>query len=245
MEAKIDGLVTLLKSTQQPLLNNELLGFAPDPGSTNIPQAPPTPSPTNGRYPSVPSSQLGDWEGRSPRVPAPIKDSSCSMRVADLNTDRAPEPHHFFSMRPSPEEAEVLLNRFRQMTPYFPFMVLPPNTSARDLLQDRPFLYHCIMAVSCRSPSQQIAFGEEIMQYLGDQMLAKRAKSLDLLLGILTYTGCFVLLAAAILLQVASPMVDLDKVTDLNSDHAGTILIFLSRRICVSCCNSQLPWCST
>jgi hypothetical protein len=104
------------------------------------------------------------------------------------------------------------------MIPYFPFIFLPTSTSALDLLQDKPFLYHCIMAVSCRTRPHQIAFGEEIMQYLGEQMLVKGEKSLDLLLGILAYAGWFVLLGA--------PPREI-KATDLTIDDAGTILIVL------------------
>jgi hypothetical protein len=201
MEAKIDGLVTLLKSTQQPLLNNQLLGFLPDPSLNKISHAPSTPSPTDGTYPSLPSSQLGDGDKRSPPAPALIQDSFNSTRLANSKMHRTAEPRGCFGATPNPEEAEVLLNRFRQMTPCFPFMVLPASTTARDLLRERPFLYHCIMAVSCQSPRKQIAFGEEMMQYLGEQMLVKGQKSLDLLLGILTYAGWSVLLAAFSFLQ--------------------------------------------
>jgi len=50
------------------------------------------------------------------------------------------------------------------------------------------------MAVSCPTPSRQAAFGKDLMQYLGDHMVVKGEKSLDLLQGILTYAGWFVLL---------------------------------------------------
>ena len=191
MEAKIDGLVTLLKSKQQPSLNNEVVGCAPDTDPTKDPNVPPTPTSTEGMCPSVPSIQVRGRDGRSSLIATLMEDNSGSMRLAGSNNYRIPETRPSFGINPSPDEAEVLLNRFRQMIPYFPFMVLPTSTSARDLIRDRPFLYHCIMAASCRIPARQIAFGEEMMQYLGEQMLVKGEKSLDLLLGILTYVGWF------------------------------------------------------
>jgi hypothetical protein len=196
MEAKIDGLVTLLKSTQQPSLNNQPVGFLPDPSLNRISHAPPTPSPIGGPYPSLHSTRLGDGEKQSPLVPALIQDGLSSIRVANSRMHRTSESSPPFGIKSNPEEAEVLLNRFRQMTPYFPFIVLPASITARNLLRERPFLYHCIMAVSCQSPQRQIAFGEEMMQYLGEQMLVKGEKSIDLLLGILTYAGWFVPLVA-------------------------------------------------
>jgi hypothetical protein len=194
MEAKIDGLVTLLKSRQAPSLNDELLGFTPDPGPTKIPYAPPTPSPTDGPYPPVPPNQLGDLERRPVLVPAIIQDGLDSIRLANANPHPASASRPLFGFSPTADQAEVLLDRFRQMTPCFPFVYLPPSMSAKELVRDRPFLYHCIVAVTCESPRRQIAFGDEMMQYLGDRMLVKGEKSLDLLLGILTYTGWFVLL---------------------------------------------------
>ena len=199
MEAKIDGLVTLLKSTQQPISENELAGFATDRGPSENAHSLLTPSSIDGLCPSIPSSQLGDQETPSAANPALDTNNLDLSVVANPNTPRSPEPRPLFSIRPSPEEAEILLNRFRQMTLYFPLMNLSASTSARNLLQDRPFLYHCIMAVSCQISSQQIAFEKEMMQYLGEQMLVKGTKSLDLLLGILTYAGWFVLSAASYL----------------------------------------------
>ena len=188
MEAKIDGLVTLLKSTQNPSLTNELL-----PNLAVLPHAPPTPSSPDGLHPPFPSCQSGVRERRSSFVPPLTQDSCGAKPLLNPNTYRAPSIHSSFGIGPSPGEAEIRLSRFRQMLPYFPFMHLPTSTSASDLLKERPFLYHCIMSITCRSPSQQSAFGEAMMRYLGEQMLVKGAKTLDLLLGILAYAGWFVL----------------------------------------------------
>lgn len=245
MEAKIDGLVTLLKSTQQPLLNNEPLGFAPDPGATNVPHAPPTPSPTDSPCPPCPPTHLGDHESPLSLAPMLVREGSSSIEAAKSNAQGITEPHPLFGNGPSPEVAEVLLNRFRQMILYFPFMVLAASTSARDLFQHRPFLYHCIMAVSCRSPSQQIAFGNEMMRYLGEHMLVKGENSLDLLLGILTYAGWFVTLYPSLSSTGPSPWSVQVKFTDVIPDYAGTILMVLSPRSCAFYCNSPLLWCST
>jgi hypothetical protein len=196
MEAKIDGLVTMLMSNHQLSLSDEVVGFATDLDPSTVPDVSPTPTSTDGTGPSAPSVQVKGREGRSLLVPTLIEDHSVSMKPAGSNDHRSPEVRLLFGISPNPVDAEVL-NRFRQMLPYFPFMVLPASASAQELLQERPFLYHCIMTVSSWSPTQQAAFGEEMMKYLGEQMLVEGNKSIDLLLGIFTYAGWCIYLPGA------------------------------------------------
>jgi hypothetical protein len=53
------------------------------------------------------------------------------------------------------ERANSLLNRFRTMTVYFPFVIIPPTVDARTLLNERPFLYRTIMAAAEQNPNDQ------------------------------------------------------------------------------------------
>ena len=245
MEAKIDGLVTLLKSTQNPSLNNELLAYAPDVNPTKPLHAPPTPSSPGNVSRAMPSDRSEARELRSPWLPALTQDGSGSISLLNTNTHRVREIRPWFGIRPTPGEAEAHLSRFRQMLAYFPVIVLPASTKARDLLLDRPFLYHCIMAVSCPTSSQQIVFGDEMMRYLGEHILVKGTKSLDLLLGILTYAGWFVPrpMSPSFLELSARPV--RVKLTDRSLDIAGIILTFLFPQACASFYSLRFPWYST
>ena len=246
MEAKIDGLVTLLKSTQKPSSNNEPLVFAPDVNPTKSPHAPPTPSSPDDVSRALSSAQPEDREVRSSWLPSLIQDSSGSISLLNTDTHSASETLPSFGIRPTPEEAEVRLSKFRQMLPYFPIIALPESTNARDLLQARPFLYHCIMAVSCPNTSQQIAFGDEMMRYLGEHILVKGTKSLDLLLGILTYAGWFVPRPMSPFLIELSVRPLRVKLADCSLDIVGIILtVLFPHTSCASFSSLRYPWYST
>ncbi len=177
MEAKIDGLVALLQ--EKAGLNTDHL------------EPPLTPSPTDGGRPILLSMLL---EGQEELVSSPHRSNgrACGARPGlCTNAHLRQATQSLVGIEPNTHEAGVSLGRLRQMLLYFPILYLPSTTTAKDLHRDRPFLYLCIMAVSCQSLPQQAAFGKEIMQYLGEHMLVRGEKSLDLLLGILTYAGWY------------------------------------------------------
>jgi hypothetical protein len=50
------------------------------------------------------------------------------------------------------------------MAPHFPFVVIPPSTTATQLRQQNPFLYTAIMmSVAFRNVSKQMATAKDIM----------------------------------------------------------------------------------
>lgn len=232
MEAKLDGLVTLLKSSQQqqPTMSSPVQDFSmdlaqnthQDSGRQGIP------SPKNDPYPSVSSGQqedqratpaqqfialgdaapdaggaafphvrnyvLGNPSCASILSPGVTPSDSKSVPLMTPSTEDTPQSHPTFGIEPSLEEAGVLLSRFRKMVHNFPVVNLPTNVTAQRLRETKPFLYRCIMAVSCRSPSRQAAFGKDIMQYIAEHLLIMGEKNLDLLQGILVFAGWFVYL---------------------------------------------------
>jgi hypothetical protein len=104
------------------------------------------------------------------------------------------------ALEPSPYEAEEYLKIFRtQKLKYFPFVYIPSTTSAQHLLQERPFLWLCIMTMSSNSISQQLALSNKIRHILGRKMLLEYEKNLDLLLGLLAYIGWYAICEFAIL----------------------------------------------
>ncbi|GKZ35630.1 hypothetical protein AbraIFM66950_006330 [Aspergillus brasiliensis] len=89
------------------------------------------------------------------------------------------------SLESSPEES---LDVFRtHMLQYFPFLHLPNDV--RWIRQERPFLFLCIMAVTCPSIPTKLALGEKIRRIATERMFLSSdpgVVNLDLLLGLLT-----------------------------------------------------------
>lgn len=91
-------------------------------------------------------------------------------------------------------EADYLLDKFRDnMATYFPFVVVPQTMTAKQLQEQRPYLYNAILAVSNRDPTLQRALGKSVMKELAERVIVGGERNLDLLLGVLTYAGWFVL----------------------------------------------------
>lgn len=92
-------------------------------------------------------------------------------------------------LEPSSEEAEECLNLFRPyMATYFPFIIVPESTTARELRRGRPFLWLCIMSIASRSTVQQ-KFATEIKITMGREILVEGRNNIDLLLGILVFVA--------------------------------------------------------
>lgn len=171
LEQKLDGLVSLLKSATQSM------PLAADPNVTamwgvehdNNIQANSTTSPNSTLpTPATPGSESPSYH--SPKSPVPC------------------------ASEPSPYEAEEYLRIFRtQRSKYFPFIYIPSTTSAQHLLRERPFLWLCIMVMSPKSTSQQLALSSKIRHVLSQKMLFGHERNLDLLLGLLAYIGWYVI----------------------------------------------------
>lgn len=76
-----------------------------------------------------------------------------------------------------------------EMCPYFPFICIPDSVSAQDLRRDKPFLYLAVLAISTRKSLHQQELGKVIIRQLAERMLINGERSMDLLLGILTYAA--------------------------------------------------------
>ncbi|KAH8807091.1 hypothetical protein F5884DRAFT_788514 [Xylogone sp. PMI_703] len=87
------------------------------------------------------------------------------------------------------ERSNILLDRFREMTVYFPFIIVPPTVDAKTLFEERPFLYRTIMAAAEQNPVEQKDQVRSIMQYIALHVLQLGEKNLDILLGVLVHTA--------------------------------------------------------
>lgn len=85
-----------------------------------------------------------------------------------------------------------LVDRFRAMIPYFPFVPLPSDLSITELAAERPFLL--LAMVTCAAskyPRLQKALNEELKETLCCEAIVDGERSLDLLQGLLVYLAWY------------------------------------------------------
>lgn len=89
--------------------------------------------------------------------------------------------------------ARTLFDTFRySYTTYFPFLILPPNTTAESLRRNKPFLFLSIMAVAAFSNSSlQRLLGREIQTQIATKIVMRNEKSLDILQGLLVHLAYY------------------------------------------------------
>ena len=189
LEQKLDGLVELLKSdnrTQLPeVFQSNPSNLSPDSGLSVQDDL----SGSN-TYQSVTNPQYA-YE-----VPLVSHSEDTESSYAQLITPNS-EPasvilqnsqHPFF--RPTPEEAELNLHRFRtQFVPHFPFVIIPESMTADQLHHERPILWLSIMTVASVNTTQQIALSKHMREIFGKEVYVEGTRNMDLLLGILVYTA--------------------------------------------------------
>ncbi|KAJ5570610.1 uncharacterized protein N7459_010040 [Penicillium hispanicum] len=104
-----------------------------------------------------------------------------SPRVSPAYTDDA-------AAAPNDLEGKLFLELFKtKMVPLFPFIVIPPNTTAEQLRREKPFLYLNISIVACQQALRQREISKRVKKYVAEQIVLKGNHSLDLLQGLLVH----------------------------------------------------------
>lgn len=87
------------------------------------------------------------------------------------------------------QEATALFQIFRQeMSPLFPFVVIPPNLTEWQLLQEKPMLHMAIMAVACQSNLDlQVALTRKFREEISRAIFVSGEKNLGMLQGTLVF----------------------------------------------------------
>ncbi|KAL4724853.1 hypothetical protein ACLX1H_008300 [Fusarium chlamydosporum] len=88
---------------------------------------------------------------------------------------------------PTPEEAEVYLNKFREWLKKFPCMVLPSDMTAAALRKEKPFLWLCIMNITSMSVEQQMKMKDRVRQEMATRIIINHERSMDCLQGLICY----------------------------------------------------------
>jgi hypothetical protein len=88
----------------------------------------------------------------------------------------------------SPVVLEHLLERFRGMASYFPFVRLPYSCTAASMAEDRPFLLlAAVAAASSKYCHLQDALIRQFKESLSQRVVMAGEKDLDLLQGLLVH----------------------------------------------------------
>ncbi|KIX94678.1 uncharacterized protein Z520_09724 [Fonsecaea multimorphosa CBS 102226] len=98
-----------------------------------------------------------------------------------------------FRVTLAPVLEEKLFSDFRtQMNIHFPFVVIPPQATAVSLREEKRFLFRtCITAAAQADPPLLRQLADDLMRYIGEHILMKGEKSLDLLQGLLVFCSWF------------------------------------------------------
>jgi hypothetical protein len=94
---------------------------------------------------------------------------------------------------PSGAEAERILDWFRTtMARFLPFVYLPAGMTSARLRAEKPFTWLNIMYAASGSMQQQALLSQSIKQMVASKVVVEEIKSLDILTGILIFTGWYV-----------------------------------------------------
>ncbi|KAL1895881.1 hypothetical protein Sste5346_004978 [Sporothrix stenoceras] len=87
-----------------------------------------------------------------------------------------------------PHEREACLRRFTEdMLPLAPFLYIPPDVTARRLQRMYPFLWRCIKAAACIHPAHRVRAAAQARAAIIRQVVSRGERSMDVLLGMLTF----------------------------------------------------------
>lgn len=127
---------------------------------------------------------------------ADVAHQAVSYDVPDHLPGDEPKTHTLYRNGPAPnaslaeDDDELLLHVLRtEMLQYFPFAHIPKDLTAKQLQRTRPFFFDCIRCVTTSSKQRKQRYEVEIKQTLSQRLIFENQASIDLLLGLLTFTA--------------------------------------------------------
>jgi hypothetical protein len=176
LEAKIETLLSAMQSIASTSGSSPEILRLLDEESISL-------SPYSSKQTKANSTTLNPSIGGSPTLPTD------PPPTALVHTNSlAPSQYSPFLSDLSSSEAEESLTFFRcWMLPCFPFFILSPDTTARQMQEDRPFLLQAICTTTTFSAQKKIARAEDLKRALFTSAFLNVQSNTDLLLGLLTY----------------------------------------------------------
>ncbi|RYP48093.1 hypothetical protein DL768_005946 [Monosporascus sp. mg162] len=227
LEEKLDDLVTLLRSQVSSASASAVSSVV---GASGVAAAHAATAATPQQAPT-PESTGNDQHRLRARDALPFAQlvgPAASNQVAAPVCRQDPDPGRAFVVPDHLEprqSAEESLRIFRENhLRFFPFVYIPPETTADDLQRERPFLWLNIRTLTCKSPAQQCALSNRIREIIGQKVLCESERTMDLLLGVIGFLGWgmtqsmgrpFLVVFAGVAAAMVSDM-RLDKPTHFN-----------------------------
>lgn len=185
LEEKLEDLVTILRAAQPP--NGHLQ-------SSNSGESTPLVNSSNmghltSRLESLATAAASSSSSESqPRSYTMPHNYSSSTGDSHMHTSPSSIGEDTSSLdEPTPEEAEVYLNKFREWLKKFPCMVLPSDMTAAALRKEKPFLWLCIMNITSMSVEQQMKMKDRVRQEMATRIIINHERSMDCLQGLICY----------------------------------------------------------
>lgn len=141
--------------------------------------------------PPTPSESSSSTSNRTPCITEYFQDADPAIGRSAQKANATPPsfPTNSESEEEIAELEETLETYRTKMAPFFPLVIIDKNVTARELMEERPFLSLVIRAICPKSTSKQAELGMEVRRVLGREMLMEGAKNIDLLLGLLVFAS--------------------------------------------------------
>lgn len=140
--------------------------------------------------PPTPSESSSSTSNRGPCITQYFRDNDPAICCSAQKANDTPPSFPTNSELEDIAELEMTLETYRtKMAPFFPLVIIDKNVTARELMEERPFLSLVIRAICPKSTARQAELGLEIRRVLGREMLIEGAKNMDLLSGLLIFSA--------------------------------------------------------
>ncbi|KXH60624.1 hypothetical protein CNYM01_00101 [Colletotrichum nymphaeae SA-01] len=184
LEKKIDGLVSLFQTQQQSGETQGQPATGPSPSSED-----PRLMPCTGL--TIPGVTHQVSTDASPSVNSSAGTQDCHS----MPTPEAGFPSGSYQLLPgftiAAEKAEEYLSIYRtRMVPNFPFVPIEPEVTARDLHNQKRFLFWCIMqAIVPQTATVQKAVDDWVRKHAAMHIVVHKEKKIELLQGLIVYVA--------------------------------------------------------
>lgn len=178
LEQRLDGLVSLLRtiSPNNPAVENALNSFTVR---------------TSDKHASDLHSADVNTSARDSDEVAPTDLGAAHLPPTPASSASPTYPYTLpEGAEPTIEEAEIYFHSFcTRNLPHFPFIQFQDGMTARQLRQERPFFWLCIMTMSSTVIQRQITLGKVIREIAARELVVEGKRNLDLLLGLVCFVG--------------------------------------------------------
>ncbi|KAF4344954.1 Zn(II)2Cys6 transcription factor [Fusarium beomiforme] len=185
LEEKLEDLVTILRASQPS--NGHMHSAGPGESSAlpNSSQLGHLTSRLESLATAAASSSSSETQPHPHAVPHSYDSRSTNTQYHTSPSSTGDDPSTLSD--PTPEEAEMYLQKFQDWLKNFPCMILPHDATAAALRKEKPFLWLCIMNITSMCVEQQMKMKDRVRQEIASRIIINHERSLDCLQGLICY----------------------------------------------------------